>query len=402
MANTIWTSDKQPNGKVIRAVAALGGVQIQRPTSFEPYVDIKKPEYLSKFPHGKIPALEQPDGFKLFEGVVVARYLASLAPDSGLLGKDAKEAALVEQWMHLTEVEVDINTNLIAQLVHGFFKPYNKSIHDVFLERQRRALKTLNEHLATCTSGFFVGECITLADIYIATQIRRAAGVNFDAAARAEFAHLTRHMEMVIYHPKLKDIYEPNKFVETAIQYTPPLEATRESKRVEDMPLKADPEPIANLSVAGHSTSTFDLDDWKTQYANNAARVPGGSIEWFYKHFDKDRFSIWRFDYKYNEKFLRMFMACNQIAEFHGCLDASRKDLFASTGVLGTEANSDFLITGVIIVRGVEVQPVVKAAHDWDSYEYRKLELENKEEKIFFEAVLAWDLEVGGKKWVNG
>jgi hypothetical protein len=33
-----------------------------------------KPEYLSKFPHGKIPALDGADGFKLFEGMAIARY----------------------------------------------------------------------------------------------------------------------------------------------------------------------------------------------------------------------------------------------------------------------------------------------------------------------------------------
>jgi elongation factor 1-gamma len=37
-------------------------------------VDNKKPEFLEKFPHGKISAWESSDGFKLFEGVAIARY----------------------------------------------------------------------------------------------------------------------------------------------------------------------------------------------------------------------------------------------------------------------------------------------------------------------------------------
>jgi elongation factor 1-gamma len=37
-------------------------------------VDNKKPEFLAKFPHGKIPAFEGSDGFKLFEGAAIARY----------------------------------------------------------------------------------------------------------------------------------------------------------------------------------------------------------------------------------------------------------------------------------------------------------------------------------------
>lgn len=35
---------------------------------------IKSPEYLSKFPLGKIPAFEDGKEFKLFEGAAIARY----------------------------------------------------------------------------------------------------------------------------------------------------------------------------------------------------------------------------------------------------------------------------------------------------------------------------------------
>lgn len=58
----------------IRAVAALGGLSVDLPANYVHYEDNKKPEYLAKFPHGKIPALETTDGFKLFEGAAIARY----------------------------------------------------------------------------------------------------------------------------------------------------------------------------------------------------------------------------------------------------------------------------------------------------------------------------------------
>ena len=95
-AGTLWTVEKQWKAKAvsvfsllhfqffslitgprviqIRAAAALGGVEIELPTQYEHYVDNKKPEFLSKFPHGKIPAWEGKDGFKLFEGQAIARY----------------------------------------------------------------------------------------------------------------------------------------------------------------------------------------------------------------------------------------------------------------------------------------------------------------------------------------
>ncbi|KAG6840011.1 hypothetical protein C0991_009643, partial [Blastosporella zonata] len=126
MSNTLWTTSYQSSGKIIRATAALAGVPVELPVGYEHYVDNKKPEYLSKFPHGKIPAFEQPDGFKLFESTAIARYVAALAPNAGLLGKDLKESALIDQWIHLTETEVDENTSLVTQLIHGAITPYNK------------------------------------------------------------------------------------------------------------------------------------------------------------------------------------------------------------------------------------------------------------------------------------
>lgn len=93
-------------------------------------------------------------------------------------------------------------------------------------------------------------------------------------------------------------------------------------------------------------------------------------------------------------------MSSNQIGGFFNRLEASRKYLFGSVGVLGETNNS--IITGALIVRGQEIQPVVDCAPDWESYSYEKLDLSNEEQKKFFEGALAWDLEIDGKKWVDG
>ncbi|KAG5641525.1 hypothetical protein DXG03_004816 [Asterophora parasitica] len=227
MSNTLWTVPSQGSGKIIKAAAVLAGVSLEQPAAYEHYVDNKKPEFLEKFPHGKIPALEEADGFKLFEGIAIARYIAGINPAAGLLGKDLQEATLVDQWIHLTESEVDLYTNLIGQLLRGFITPYNKPIHAAFAERQLRALKTLNAHLASRT--FFVGERITLADIYIANQILRAATVTFDATLRKQRPHLIRHAETVVNQPQFKGIFEPVEYVEKALTYVPPPKEKKES-----------------------------------------------------------------------------------------------------------------------------------------------------------------------------
>ena len=94
-------------------------------------------------------------------------------------------------------------------------------------------------------------------------------------------------------------------------------------------------------------------------------------------------------------------MSSNQITGFFSRLEASRKYLFGSVGVLGTTGDS--VISGTLILRGQDAGPVVEVAPDWESYSYTKLDVKgNAEDKAFFEAALAWDLELNGKKWADG
>jgi hypothetical protein len=93
-------------------------------------------------------------------------------------------------------------------------------------------------------------------------------------------------------------------------------------------------------------------------------------------------------------------MSSNQIGGFFNRLEASRKYLFGSLGVLGGANNS--VISGVFITRGDDIKLSVDCAPDWESYEYKKLDLANDSDKKFFEDALAWDLELDGKKWADG
>ena len=109
---------------------------------------------------------------------------------------------------------------------------------------------------------------------------------------------------------------------------------------------------------------------------------------------------MWRVDFKYNSELTQTFMSSNQIGGFFNRLEASRKYLFGSMGVLGK--SNDSLISGALIARGQDIKPVVDVAPDYESYDYKKLDLSNEEDKKFFEAALAWDLEIDGKAWVDG
>ena len=93
-------------------------------------------------------------------------------------------------------------------------------------------------------------------------------------------------------------------------------------------------------------------------------------------------------------------MSSNLVGGFFNRLEASRKYLFGSMGVLGTSNNS--VISGAFILRGQDFKPVFDVAPDWESYEFKRLDLGKPEDKDFFEAALAWDLKIDGKAWVDG
>ncbi|KAG6808838.1 hypothetical protein H0H93_016425, partial [Arthromyces matolae] len=197
--------------------------------------------------------------------------------------------------------------------------------------------------------------------------------------------------------PPPKEKKEPKPAAAAA----PKAEKPKKEKEVEeeeepDVP----PEPKARNPLDDLPKSTFNLEDWKRQYSNNDTRGAGGSLEWFYKNFDAAGFSVWRVDFKYNQELTQTFMSSNQIGGFFNRLEASRKYLFGSVGVLGTA--NDSIITGALILRGLDALPVVEVAPDYESYSFTKLDLSSEADKNFFDAALAWDLEVDGKKWADG
>lgn len=90
-----------------------------------------------------------------------------------------------------------------------------------------RTLKTLESHISSRT--FFVGERVTLADIYVAGVIYRGVGLTIDASVRSQIPNLIRHLEAIVSQPQLKDIFGPTNYIEKAITFTPPPKVKEDS-----------------------------------------------------------------------------------------------------------------------------------------------------------------------------
>ncbi|KIJ41073.1 hypothetical protein M422DRAFT_229875 [Sphaerobolus stellatus SS14] len=413
---TLYTTTQYTVGQRVLAVAALAGVKLDIPTDYKHHEDNLKEPFLAKFASGKIPALETKDGFTLFESTAIARYIAKQAPNANLVGSTNEEAAIIDQWVSFVDCElIPVSSNVHALL--GGRLPYTKPLETAFQEKRERAYATLNNHLSTRT--FFVGERITLADVHVASAFISAFKYTFDVQKRKQYPHITRHFETIINQPKLKPIFGDIPYCEKAIVFTPPAKKKEEKpkeaaapKPKAEKPKAPEPEeeeeddllkeePKAKNPLDSLPKSSFNLEDFKRAYSNMDTRGDSGSLKWFYEKFDKEGFSIWRVDFKYNDELAQVFMSSNQIGGFFNRLEASRKYLFGSVGVLG-EANNN-VITGVLICRGDDIKPVVSVAPDWESYSYESLNpFTEGPQKEFFEGAMAWDLELNGKKWADG
>ncbi|KAJ7745236.1 glutathione S-transferase C-terminal-like protein [Mycena maculata] len=167
-------------------------------------------------------AIDVPADYVHFEdnkkpSAVIARYIATLAPNSGLLSKSPAETALIDQWVHVGgRCKYRDNQRPRCWLLF----PYGKPLHTTFLERQLRGLYTLEKHLSSRT--FFVGERITVTDLFIAALVQRAYAHNIDTPTRAKLPNLTRHLETIVNQHALASIYGPVPVLETAPVYAPP------------------------------------------------------------------------------------------------------------------------------------------------------------------------------------
>ncbi|KAF9233386.1 glutathione S-transferase C-terminal-like protein [Melanogaster broomeanus] len=205
---TIWGDIRQRQTKVILSIAALNGLDLQQ-APFEFGVTNKSPEFLSKFPYGKIPAFEDSEGWKLTEGTTIARYLSDIGGKSDFLGSNAKETALVDQWIHFAEHEIGAPVSGAFGLVYGSSGPFTR-------ERLVRALTYLESYLATRPSGYLVGNSVTLADFVLVGVVHQAAIVSLGAAERAQYTLIFAHLAKVTGDERFKQYWSTEKFVEVA------------------------------------------------------------------------------------------------------------------------------------------------------------------------------------------
>merc|ERR1712119_40963 len=311
VAGTFYTYPDNFRAQKALIAAKYSGAQLTIAKDFVFGETNKTPDFLKKFPLGKVPAFEGSDGVLLTESNAIAYYVAN---DELRGGSEASARAQVVQWMCMADNEILPASCTWVFPTMGIMQ-FNKDATDRAKEDIKTALKTLNDHLLTRT--FLVGERLTLADIAVACTLLNLYKHVLDPAFRKPFLNVTRWFTTVINQPNAKAVigsftlcskmaeFDSKKFAEFSgkggdkkgKEKAPKAEKKKE-KEVEpeaDFPMK----PKKKDPLDALPKGSFDLEEWKRFYSNNDEEP---SIAWFWEHFDHENYSIWKGDYKYNEE----------------------------------------------------------------------------------------------------
>ncbi|KAI1814792.1 eEF1-gamma domain-containing protein [Poronia punctata] len=404
----LFTRELNPRSTAILAVAKANGLDLE---TVEVEAGNPSAELLKINELGKVPTFLGADGYSLTEAMAIAIYVTSQNEKTTLLGKTKQDYAAILKWMSF------FNTEVLPPL-GGWYRPllgmdpYNKKSIDDSQKAAQKAVGIVEKHLLLNT--YLVGERITLADLFAAGIIARGFQFFYDKEWRSEHPNTTRWFETVYNQPIYSEVSKPLEFLDTPkLVNVPPKKSEPKTKKAEQpkaqkkaepkaaAPAAAEEEPAAAAPKPKHPIdalprSEYPLDEWKRFFSNNPADA---AMEYFWKTVPFTDYSIWQVDYKYNDELRLVFMSNNLIGGFNNRLEASRKYLFGAASVYGENHNS--VISGAFVIRGDEYLPVFDVAPDYESFNFKKLDPNNPEDRAIVEARWKMDqpITVDGKDY---
>jgi glutathione S-transferase len=141
--------------------------------------EARTPEFLAKFPFGRIPAVELGDGRRLAESNALLRYLArgsALLPDDAFTQAKIDELLFWEQYSHEPYVA--------TTRYHVVYLKRTLAEREAWrVERGEAALEVMDRRLLAGRS-WLVGEAMTIADIALLPYTRLAHEGGFDLSGR--------------------------------------------------------------------------------------------------------------------------------------------------------------------------------------------------------------------------
>src|SRR5579863_9421692 len=165
------------NGYKVRLVLTQLGVPFERIELDITKGETRTPEFLRKFPNGRIPAVELDDGKLLFESNAIISYFAESTP---YLPNDRYQRAQVFQWLFFEQYSHEPYIASVRYLViHPDVQDPRRTILDTLMRpRGYDALGVMEGHLKS--REWFVGERYSIADIALYAYTHVADEGGFD------------------------------------------------------------------------------------------------------------------------------------------------------------------------------------------------------------------------------
>jgi glutathione S-transferase len=147
--------------------------------------------YRAKHPLALLPVLELADGRVLRESMAICRYVEELHPEPNLLGRDAWERAVIEQWNRHAELELLLPIAQTFRNTHAFWKgripqspDFGAAMKDLAIERMRWLDRELGER------PYLAGDRFTVADItaVCAIDFGKVSDIRIDPATMPNLA----------------------------------------------------------------------------------------------------------------------------------------------------------------------------------------------------------------------
>jgi elongation factor 1-gamma len=282
-------------------------------------------------------------------------------------------------------------------------------------EDLKKGMQVLEKHLENET--YLVGRQITLADVAVATTLLLPLKFVLDEKARKPFPNLMRWFDLLVHQQAFIDTVGETKLCEVPMvaaastkSSTPakeqapssPQKAKKEEKKKETKPKEEKPakeekpkdnkrkqedelepevfeEKAAKNPLDDLPKSNFKLDDWKRAYSN----APGGdcyqAMPYFWENLDQTGYSLWFCDYNFNNECKVPFMTSNLVAGFVQRSDSLRKYAFGVMQVIGDQQSQKVL--GAWLLRGQDIDPMLKENDDAEYYTWKKLDTPPTEEQ---------------------
>jgi len=401
--------DKQnPNLNKILVIAKYNGVDIEVPEFTDN--DAKVADFLKKNPTGKVPFLESSEG-SLFGANAIARYVAHLG-NNKLYGSSSFDAGSIEQWIDFAVNEIDLPAAVWVLPILGVIS--NNSIATQKAKGDvRKALETLNKHLNSRT--FLVGNRISLADIIVTFSVYRLYEYVLDTPFRKQFVNVNRWFDTMVHQPEVlavvgattlcekmqvakeapKEEKQEKPKEEKPKEEKPKEQAKpkKEEKKKKEQEEEEEEEDLEKEEKKGPNPldllppSKLVLDEWKRTYSNEDTK--GVAIPWFWEHYDKDGYSLYFGDYKYNRELQKTFMTANLLSGFIQRLDPLRKHGFGSLVILGEEPNLE--IHCCFLYRGNGIAPAMTECDDCECYEWTRVDTDNAAQREKVNQYLTWE-----------